>query len=129
MKRLDKWMLILISVSVVLLALEMWPKNIKLVSDDGNFLFYNSPAVDSDGEQEFIAYLKKSGKVVVKSLNKSDTQSEILIHDYSGLIKLVDRKGEAADDHAAPSIIFNKDTKELLIATAYHGSDLYIYML
>jgi hypothetical protein len=92
MKRLDKWMLILISVSVVLLALEMWPKNIELVTDDGNFLFYNSPAVDSDGEQEFIAYLKKSGKVVVKSLNKPDFNHEILIHDYSGLINSTDKK-------------------------------------
>ena len=125
MKNINKWILFLISVSVVLLAFEMWPKKLKLVSDDGNFLFYNSPTVDSDGEQEFIAYLKKSGKVVVKSLNKSDTHSEILIHDYSGLI----RKGEAADDHAAPSIIFNKDTKEFLIATAYHGTDLLIYTL
>jgi len=140
-KSFGKWMLVLILVGISLLALALWPKNIEFVTDDGNVLFYNSPIVDSDGAKIFIAYLKKSGKVVVKSLDekswlnnlgiKSDADNhsniEILIHDHSDLVNLA--HGQTADDHATPSIIFIENTKELLIATAYHGTDLYIYAL
>ena len=99
---------------------------------DGNFLFYNSPVVTSDGVNEYVVYLTSDGKVVIKKniiinlsnfFNKSATE-EYVVHDYNSVINY--NRG-SADDHAAPSVIYDDVNDRIVIATAYHGSPLYIY--
>lgn len=95
-----------------------------LITNDGNFLFYNTPVAVSYKEGFFVAYLTREGKVKLDYWKKEIKISSILIHDYSDNIN--DNIG-FADDHAAPAIIYDPSNDRLLLATAYHGSPMHIF--
>lgn len=102
------------------------------ITNSGNFLFYNSPVFAQFNNNLFVAFVTRNGKVQVKKyrLDKQNRQQALQhvgvwnVHDYSGTIN---RRVGLADDHAAPSIIYNSEDNRLLLATSYHGSDLFIY--
>lgn len=92
------------------------------ITNDGNFLFYNSPNVISVDGEMVVAYLNSSGQIIVQTMKGSKT----VVHEY---YEEINRKIGFADDHAAPAIILDENLGEILVATAYHGTDLHLYRL
>lgn len=64
------------------------------------------------------------GEVRVRSEGGDGEVRNFLVHDYGVVIN---RFLGMSDDHAAPAIVVDKERKRLLLATSYHGTDLYIY--
>jgi hypothetical protein len=97
------------------------------VTDDGTFLFYNSPAaLRIDKDVLVISYLTSEGDVVLDVWKGDERLSKSIVHSYKDSI---DYKLGMADDHAAPAIIFDDKTSEVILATAYHGSEMYLYRI
>lgn len=95
-----------------------------LAVSDGNFLFYNNPVSVNFGGKNYIAFVSSEGGVRVRSESKDGEVQNFRVHDYGAIIN---RSLGMSDDHAAPAIIVDKEGKKLLLATSYHGADLYIY--
>jgi len=102
----------------------------KPVSFNGNFLFYNAPAAQRipGTSTEYVSYVNRWGAVMVTELivknNRTRIITEEIVHEYTNSINY-DRG--YADDHAAPALLFDTSENRLLVATAYHGSDLFLY--
>ncbi|MCK5678819.1 MAG: BNR-4 repeat-containing protein, partial [Flavobacteriaceae bacterium] len=125
----EKFKLILISIGLLYIFIEnSFAKEIKqqelLVSNNGNFLFYNSPVAVKINGHTFIAFVTREGKVTVNELSVDKVINSFFVHDYS---LNINKKIGFADDHAAPAIINDTLSNKLLLATAYHGTDLFIY--
>jgi BNR repeat-containing family member len=114
--------LCLIAVAIPFLARERH----FVISDNGNIIFYNSPAAVTLGDQSVaIGYLTNTGEVRVQTIkNGSNVQLDV-VHDYAQEVKPV--QGKTTDDHAAPALYFDARTGSIYLATAFHNSDLYIY--
>ncbi len=99
-----------------------------LITNNGNLLFYNSPSAIQVKNNIYISYVTNNGKIIVKKylkfLNKTIFIQEYLVHDYT---KSINHKIGNADDHSAPAIIYDDKNKRILLATAYHGTNLYLY--
>lgn len=101
------------------------PSTGRVLADDGNMLFYNTPAAADLGGDEWIGYLTRDGDVMITALESPPSPTEpLLVHSYR---EQVDPAYGRADDHAAPSLAVNPESATLLVATAYHGTDLLIY--
>ena len=125
----EKFKLILISIGLLYILIEnSFANEIRqqelLVSNNGNFLFYNSPVAVKMNGHTFIAFITSEGKVTVNELSIDKVINSFFVHDYS---LNINKKIGFADDHAAPAIIYNNASKKLLLATSYHGTDLYLY--
>lgn len=98
-----------------------------LVSPDANILFYNGPAAVSLGDCGSIAvgYLTSRGLVRVQIREANRVLGDTAVHDYSESIN--PQVGTTADDHAPPALYFDRSNGTLYLATAYHGTDLFIY--
>ena len=85
------------------------------------------------GSITFVAFVNNKGEIVVNKYNSNDTSHKIdtfLVHDYKDKIVQINKsinKTSKMDDHAAPAIFYDKDSKRLYLATSYHCSDLFIY--
>lgn len=97
-----------------------------LAVSDGNFLFYNNPVSVGFGGKNYIAFVNSEGEVRVRSEGRDGEVQSFLVHDYGAIIN---RSLGMSDDHAAPAIVVDKERNRLLLATSYHGADLYIYEL
>lgn len=95
-----------------------------IVVKNGNFLFYNSPVYQSYEGNNFLSWVDQSGNVVVRTVNKYGRTNFEVVHNHKDDI-LTDR-GQA-DDHSAPAIFIDKSKRYIYLATAYHGSNLFIY--
>lgn len=102
--------------------------NENLITNDGNFLFYNSPIAADTGPYRFIAYLDRLGVVVVRKYKKNHGDivyvEQYNVHDYADVIN---KNNGLADDHAAPALIYDNKNDRIILATAYHGTKLFIY--
>jgi hypothetical protein len=100
----------------------------RLITNDGNFLFYNSPLKADANQLKFIAFLNKEGGVIVEKFKKTNNGMERIdrykVHDYH---ETTNRDIGQADDHAAPAIIHDTQNDRILLVTSYHGTDLFIY--
>lgn len=99
-----------------------YASNDVLLSSDGNLLFYNAPSYAEFNGNKYFAYITKNGHVLVQTT----TGELILVHDYTNVI--IKELGKA-DDHAAPSLIYDKINDRLILATAYHGTSMHLYEL
>ncbi len=101
-----------------------------IISNNGNFLFYNAPVATKANGYIFISFVTREGLIVVnkysnpKGIDKIRFLRSYIVHDYSKKIEL---NGGPADDHSAPAIIYDKINNKLLLATSYHTSDVYLY--
>lgn len=102
-----------------------------ILTTNGNYLFYNDPVAIKVKEYIFIGFVDREGVVWVNKYVRSletlyslKLVTSYKVHDYS---KVIDPKKGHSDDHAAPSIIYNKKNNEIILVTSYHGSDLYLY--
>lgn len=87
------------------------------VASGAALLYYNTPAAIRDGERVYVGYITSTGSVEVAEMDVGSRDlKRRRIHDYG-----------KADDHAAPGL-WSTD-EGLLIATAFHGSDLFLYRL
>ena len=101
-----------------------------ILSQNGNFLFYNSPIITSIKEYSYLSFVDKMGKVKVKKYTNNNFKKPItsyLVHDYTSNIKAFEYLKIRNDDHSAPAIIYNPFLKKITLATSFHGSDLYLY--
>lgn len=120
-----KFLLVLSLVAVVILVYSSVPRSIELkVSDDGNFLFYNNPVALKYDDGFIVAYLTSRGKVKLEIWADENKVKSHTIHDFRDQI---DRKRGWADDHAAPAIFYDENRHVLYLATAHHGTNLFIY--
>ena len=101
------------------------------LTSNGNLLFYNSPVIAQIDDAVFLAYTNRMGQIIVDEYQKTSDSlvglkmaKQHLVHDYSE--KVAERLGNG-DDHAAPAIIYNPISNELVLATSYHSSDLHVY--
>ena len=91
-----------------------------IVSNNGNFLFYNSPVVAKMNGNIFVAFLNNNGGIVVNKYendNVSQTINSYFIHNYVNEINYVNKrikKISKADDHASPEIIYDNDNNRLI---------------
>lgn len=95
-----------------------------LLTQDGNLLFYNSPAVVRNKSEIFVSFITSNGIVKLERRRNGKKIASVDIHKYDSEVEL---SGGTADDHAAPAIIFDSVKKRVLVATAYHGTDMHIY--
>lgn len=97
------------------------------ISSDANILFYNGPAAVSLGDCGPVAvgYLTSRGLVRAQIRDRKRILHDTVVHDFATSINPV--HGATADDHAPPALYFDKPSKTLYLATAYHGTDLFIY--
>ena len=104
-----------------------------IISNNGNFLFYNGPVVAKLDTSIFVAFLNNKGDIIVNKYASSDDShilNTFLVHKHKDKIDQVNKSIKQtfkADDHAAPVIFYDDNSKRLLLATAYHCSDLYVY--
>lgn len=124
MKRLFFAFLILSLISFLIYCVEFGEESIAV--SDGNFLFYNNPVAVNFGGKKYVAFVNSEGEVRVRSEGRDGDVQNFLVHDYGAIIN---RSLGMSDDHAAPAIIVDQEEKRLLLATSYHGTDLYIYEL
>ncbi len=100
-----------------------------LVTKNGNLLFYNSPSAIVVNNYFYIAYISNNGEVHVKKYLKTGSMVSFIqdytVHKYTAQINK--KHGKTADDHSAPAIIYDDKNKRILLATAYHGTNLYLY--
>lgn len=108
-------------------------KKESIISNNGNFLFYNSPVVTRSDTHTFVAFANNKGDIVVNkydSNNTSHKENTFIVHNYKDQIDRVNKsinKLLKADDHSAPAIFYDDTSKRLLLATSYHCTDLFIY--
>ncbi|MEQ9544794.1 MAG: hypothetical protein RIK85_02150 [Marinobacter sp.] len=120
-----KFLLVLLLAAVGVLVYSLIPRAIELkVSDDGNFLFYNNPVALKYDNGFIVAYLTSRGKVKLDIWSDENKVKSHTIHNFRDQI---DRKRGWADDHAAPAIFHDENRHVLYLATAYHGTNLFIY--
>lgn len=120
-----KALLVLPLVALGVLIFSLVPNSIELkVSDDGNFLFYNNPVALKYENGFIVAYLTSKGKVELEVWAGKNKVKSHTVHNFRDQI---DRKRGWADDHAAPAIFHDKKKDILYLATAYHGTNLFIY--
>lgn len=66
--------------------------------------------------------------MLVRRFERKDARLELIreytVHDYHDMIN---HERGMADDHAAPAIIHDSQNDRLLLATSYHGTDMYVY--
>lgn len=122
MKKLIPTFLMLSLFSLLIYFVEFGEES--LVASDGNFLFYNNPVSVDFAERNYIAFVNSKGEVRVRARGRDGEVQNFLVHDYGPIIN---RSLGMSDDHAAPAIIVDKKGNRLLLATSYHGTDLYIY--
>jgi BNR repeat-containing family member len=97
-----------------------------VIADNGNIIFYNSPAAITLKDQSVaIGYLTNSGAVRVQMMRNGSRDKLYTVHDYAKEVKPV--RGSTADDHAAPALFSDTGGEYLYLATAFHNSDLYVY--
>nr|QLL91150.1 hypothetical protein [Plesiomonas shigelloides] len=120
--------IVFLIVSVLLFAMLNGKEKIKyktvLLSEDGNFLFYNNPVGVKYRNGFLISYLKRNGEVILKYMESGKVIKRVVVHNYNNRITS-DVGG--ADDHAAPAVIYDERRNRILVATAYHGDPMYIY--
>lgn len=99
-----------------------------LISKDGNLLFYNAPVAAKFHDTIFTAFVNRRGGVLVRKFERQDARLDLIreyaVHDYQDMIN---HERGMADDHAAPAIIHDAQNDRLILATSYHGTDMYIY--
>ena len=99
-----------------------------LITNDGNFLFYNSPVVAETKVHQFVSFVTSDGKIIAKKYKKKNSSMDYIecykVHDYDNVIN---NDNGSCDDHAAPAIIFDPQNGRLILATSYHGTNLFIY--
>lgn len=122
MKKLVFVFFILSLLSCLVYFVEFGEENV--VASNGNFLFYNNPVSVNFGGKDYTAFVSSEGEIRVKSRGGDGEVQNFLVHDYGAIIN---RSLGLSDDHAAPAIIIDKERNRLLLATSYHGTDLYIY--
>ena len=98
----EKFKLILISIGLLYIFIEnSFAKEIKqqelLVSNNGNFLFYNSPVAVQMNGHTFIAFITSEGKVTVNELSVDKVINSFFVHDYS--LNMNKKIGFANNDH------------------------------
>lgn len=98
--------------------------NETLITDNGNFLFYNAPVSASHEGKQYFAWVTNAGKVILQTEQPDGDTTDTVIHSFSEDIN-PDRG--SADDHAAPAILLDEQRDELIIAASYHGTPMYIY--
>ncbi len=86
------------------------------VADGAAILYYNSPAAVQVANRIHVGYVRTSGVVEVASvdIDAGAVVRRVEIHDYG-----------KPDDHAAPALW--PDGEDILVATAFHSSDLFLY--
>ncbi len=105
-----------------------------VISNNGNFLFYNSPVITKVNKYIFIAFVNNKGDVIVNKYvnnNFNHIIDSYTVHKYQDKILTLNKKlnkNLKADDHSAPAIIYDNYSKKIFLATSYHGSDLFIYV-
>lgn len=99
-----------------------------IIAENGNLLYYNSPMSVYYNNKIYIGYLENSGKIYVKRYNMDmKFEKTYLVHNYA-VITHKNNTDKTSDDHAAPALIVDENN-ELILATAYHGTDLFLYKL
>jgi hypothetical protein len=91
--------------------------NEQIVAGDGNLLFYNGPTAAQLAGETWLGYLTSRGDVILESRHGR----RATVYSYRNL---TGPDGGTADDHAAPAVWADREQGRLLIATAYHDSDL-----
>ncbi len=100
-------------------------ENETLLTNDGNFLFYNAPVSAMYQDKLYFAWVTKNGNVILRIQNADGNQEDKLIHSFSQDID--PKNGKSADDHSAPAIILDNQNESIIIATSYHGTPMFIY--
>lgn len=96
-----------------------------LLASDGNFLFYNNPVAQIIDANSFaVSYLTSDGKIVLDLWEHNEKIKSYIIHDYK--TRALDGSANA-DDHAAPAVFLDRKKNRILVATAYHGTEMYVY--
>lgn len=91
---------------------------LKEVATGATILYYNSPAAVQVGQTTAVGYIDATGTVRVASFTQRGAlRSDVKVHQYS-----------SPDDHGAPALWVSAGGS-LLVATAHHSSDLYLYRL
>lgn len=83
-----------------------------VIAEDAALLYYNSPAAVQTPFGIAVGYITSAGAVDVTLLG--DQSKTITVHQY-----------DRTDDHAAPALWWNEN--RLFVATAFHGSELFLY--
>ncbi|WOD12603.1 hypothetical protein RPW65_07100 [Pseudomonas sp. NyZ704] len=111
-------------ISAAILLPGCLPHEERQLTDNGNLLFYNSPIAASHQDDQYITYMTNQGVIVLATMKDLEVTQNTVIHSYSADINWETGK---ADDHAAPSLIHDKELDRLIIATSYHGTPMYVY--
>jgi len=125
-----KYFYIFLSILIGTTIIFLYPHKISqeiLISTNGNFLFYNSPIAAKTKGYTYLAFVDNMGGVYVNKYYKNISKIPLKtykVHDYKNVIN---KKIGSADDHSAPAIINDPFTKKVLLSTAYHGTDLFVY--
>jgi len=100
-----------------------------LITRNGNLLFYNSPSAIIVKNHLYIAYVSNNGEIHVKKYFKIGKIvsfiQDYIIHNHSK--RSNKNHGKSIDDHSAPAIVYDKKKDQILLATAYHGTNLHLY--
>lgn len=98
--------------------------NETLLTDNGNFLFYNNPVSVSHKDKRYFAWVTNDGNVILRTQLPNGSTTDSIVHSFS---ENINTDLGNADDHAAPAIIIDEQSEELIIAVSYHGTPMYIY--
>lgn len=99
--------------------------NETLLTDDGNFLFYNNPVSASYLDRQYFTWITSNGNVILRTLQRDGRSTDTIIHSFA---EDINPDLGNADDHAAPAILLDKQREVLIIAVSYHGTPMYIYV-
>lgn len=66
----------------------------------------------------------KTGLVFLRTLHQDGSSVDTVIHSFS---EVINKDIGTADDHAAPAVLLDEQSKELIIAVSYHGTPMYVY--
>lgn len=124
------YVIVFLITSILLFAILSGKESIKyktvLLSKNGNFLFYNNPVGVKYKAGFLVSYLKRNGDVILKHIENGKVIKKIVVHSYNDIIN---SNVEGADDHAAPAVIYDSFRNRVMVATAYHGHPMYIYVV
>lgn len=94
------------------------------ITENGNILFYNNPPALMISNEYYFAYITNRGFVKLAKLSQNGIVEEFGIHNYEDTINY---NYGGQDDHAAPAILYDSKKNAIVIATSYHGTDLFLY--
>lgn len=105
--------------TLVIMGAALWAAVLRpsLTIGEGALLFYNGPVGMIRGDETIIGHVNPEGEVVVTVVGSGEMRRSSVVHRYDG-----------PDDHAAPALIEGVDGN-LIVATSFHSSELYVYRL